>query len=160
MSKTIKNIIGVSLTAALTLLAVGCATTPQNQAITSAAITTLTAVGATEYIIQNPNTRPDFVAADAVVTALATTNTVTVAQIESGLSSIKLGNNQAAVTIAIADVLPLLQLYTQQPSTNAALSSVQLGAQALVAGLNQALAATVPANGAGPVLLQSVVAPK
>ena len=144
MKNIIRNLVGVTTVAALSLFAVGCATTAQNTAITSAAITTLTAVGATEYIINKPVSRPDFVAADVALAALATTNAVTAGQVQAALSAVTPGANQSSVAVAITDVLPLFQAYVAQPSTNSTLSSVQLGVNAIVAGLNQAIAATAP----------------
>ena len=142
-----------SLVVAIGLLA-GCASTPSNQAVTTTVITIAVAAGSTAYIQSHPTTRPDFVAADIALTAL-TGQPVTTAQVESALQS-TLGAQTPAVSVIVTDLIPLVESYAASNSTNSTTANAQIVLGAVLAGLNQGLAATAPVT---PVVPTPAVVP-
>ena len=139
MKKFILTLVTIS---SIALFATGCKT-PVNP-VTTAMLTIAADVGTTTYLTQNPSARPDFVAADVALVALGTTNGVTVAQIEAALSTAQLGANSVPVSIAVADLIPLIEGLVQQGAANQTGANTLAILNAVRTGLEQGLAASDP----------------
>ncbi len=120
-----KKTLLTSVVLAITVLGfIGCSTTqsPNTTALEQFAITSAASIGTAEVVQQNPQYRPDFVIAEAVLVGISTgTNTLTAAQVNTLLQSS--GVTNSFIAPVIINGFTLADQYTST-GTNATVQQV------------------------------------
>ena len=152
-----KKIIALTLSIIVAVgLLTGCKS-PQQNAVTASLITLAVSGGSVGYITSHPASRPDFVAADVALAALSSsTNTITITQVEQALQVAGPSGSTPAIAVVVSNLIPMLQSYEAQNSSNTTISTAQTFLVAVKTGLDQALLVTAPA---APVVVPPIVNP-